>query len=313
MSIPPTISQYWQHQGMSRRDFLQFCAMTAAAMALPITMVSRIAAALENQPRPATIWLNFQDCTGCTESMMRADAPSLERLLFDLISLDYHHTLQAAAGESAELARTQAMVANEGNYLLIVEGSIPTDQAGYATTAGVSNQDLFIEAAENAKAIIAIGTCASYGGIARAYPNPTGAKSVGELLTNNKPLINIPGCPPLPVAITGVIVHFLTFGEWPLLDNLQRPLAFFGRTVHDRCSRRAFYEKGLFASRFDDPGAKTGWCLYQLGCKGPFTYNACATTKWNDGVSFPMEAGHGCLGCSQPYFWDNDSFYRPLS
>ncbi|NJO17129.1 MAG: hydrogenase small subunit [Thioploca sp.] len=311
MSTFPTISEYWQHQGMSRRDFLQFCAMTAATMALPITMVSRIAAALENQARPATIWLNFQDCTGCTESMMRADAPSLERLLFDLISLDYHHTLQAAAGELAELARTQAMAANEGNYLLIVEGSIPMDH--YATLAGRSGKDLLLEVAEGAQAIIAIGTCASYGGIARAYPNPTGAKSVGEWLTNDKPLINIPGCPPLPVAITGVIVHFLTFGEWPLLDNLQRPLAFFGRTVHDRCSRRAFYEKGLFASRFDDQGAKKGWCLYQLGCKGPFTYNACATTKWNDGVSFPMEAGHGCLGCSQPHFWDNDSFYRPLS
>ncbi len=311
MSTFPTISEYWQYQGMSRRGFLQFCAMTAATMALPITMVSRIAAALENQARPATIWLNFQDCTGCTESMMRADAPSLERLLFDLISLDYHHTLQAATGESAELARTQAMVANEGNYLLIVEGSIPMDH--YATLAGRSGKDLLLEVAEGAQAIIAIGTCASYGGIARAYPNPTGAKSVREWLTNDKPLINIPGCPPLPVAITGVIVHFLTFGEWPLLDNLQRPLAFFGRTVHDRCSRRAFYEKGLFASRFDDQGAKKGWCLYQLGCKGPFTYNACATTKWNDGVSFPMEAGHGCLGCSQPHFWDNDSFYRPLS
>ena len=115
MSIPQTISEYWQQQGISRRDFLQFCTLTAAAMALPITMVSRIATALENQPRPTTIWLNFQDCTGCT----------LTRLLFDLISLDYHHTLQAAAGEAAELARNQAMIANAGNYLLIVEGSIP--------------------------------------------------------------------------------------------------------------------------------------------------------------------------------------------
>lgn len=310
MSVPQTISEYWQHQGISRRDFLQFCAMTAAAMALPITMVSRIATALENQPRPATIWLNFQDCTGCTESITRSDTPSLTRLLFDLISLDYHHTLQAAAGEAAELARTQTMVTNAGNYLLIVEGSIPMDH--YATIAGVSSKDLLLEAVEGAQAIIAVGTCASYGGIAHAYPNPTKARSVAELITN-KPLINLPGCPPLPVAITGVIVHFLTFGEWPLLDNLKRPLAFFGRTVHDRCSRRAFYEKGLFASRFDDQGAKKGWCLYQLGCKGPFTYNACATTKWNDGVSFPMEAGHGCLGCSQPHFWDNESFYRPLS
>ena len=310
MSIPQTISEYWQQQGISRRDFLQFCALTATTMALPITTASRIVAALEKQPRPATIWLNFQDCTGCTESITRADTPSLTRLLFDLISLDYHHTLQAAAGEAAELARTQTMVANAGNYLLIVEGSIPMDH--YATTAGVSCKDLLLEVAEGAQAIIAIGTCASYGGIARAYPNPTGAKSVAELVTH-KPLINIPGCPPLSAAITGVIVHWLTFGEWPLLDNLKRPLVFFGRTVHDRCSRRAFYEKNLFASRFDDQGAKKGWCLYQLGCKGPFTYNACATTKWNDGVSLPMEAGHGCLGCSQPYFWDNASFYRPLS
>ena len=125
--------------------------------------------------------------------------------------------------------------------------------------------------------------------------------------------MNVPGCPPIPVVITGVLAHFLTFGKLPELDHLARPLAFYGNNIHDRCYRRPFYDKGLFANTFDDEGAKKGWCLFKLGCKGPVTYNACATTKWNDGTSFPIEAGHGCLGCSEPNFWDMGGFYNALS
>ena len=83
--------------------------------------------------------------------------------------------------------------------------------------------------------------------------------------------------------------------------------------IRDSCYRRTFYDQGKFAESFDDEGARKGWCLFRLGCKGPVTYNACATTKWNNGVSFPIQSGHGCLGCSEPDFWDVGSFYKALS
>ena len=123
----------------------------------------------------------------------------------------------------------------------------------------------------------------------------------------------MPGCPPIPVVITGVLTHFLTFGSIPELDHIGRPKVFYGQSIHDRCYRRPFYDKGLFAETFDDEGARKGWCLYKLGCKGPTTYNACATTKWNNGTSWPIEAGHPCLGCSEPDFWDGGGFYKALS
>jgi hydrogenase small subunit len=204
------------------------------------------------------------------------------------------------------------MEENFGKYLLIVDGSIPMGNPGYSTIAGISNYDMLMETAKGAAAIIAVGTCATYGGIPHANPNPTGAVSVGELI-KDKPIVNVPGCPPIPVVITGVLTHFLTFGVLPELDHIGRPMAFYGQSIHDRCYRRPFYDKGLFAETFDDEGAKKGWCLYKLGCKGPTTYNACATTKWNDGTSFPIEAGHPCLGCSEPDFWDGGGFYKALS
>jgi hydrogenase small subunit len=132
-------------------------------------------------------------------------------------------------------------------------------------------------------------------------------------IITDKPIVNVPGCPPIPVVISGVIAHYLTFGQIPELDELGRPMAFFGQNIHDRCYRRPFYERGQFAETFDDEGAKKGWCLWKLGCKGPTTYNACATVKWNQGVSFPIESGHGCIGCSEPNFWDQGSFYKPLA
>jgi hydrogenase small subunit len=258
------------------------------------------------------IWLPFQECTGCTESITRAHGATLETLIFDAISLDYQHTLQAAAGDAAERAREQAMQDNHGRYLLIVDGSIPTGNAGYSTIAGHDNLTMLKEAAEGAAAIVALGSCAAFGGIPGAAPNPTGAVPVGEIV-KDKPIINVPGCPPIPVVITGVLVQYLTFGKLPELDALGRPRSFYGQTLHDRCYRRPFYERGQFAESFDDAGAKAGWCLYKLGCKGPTTYNACATVKWNNGTSFPIEAGHGCIGCSEPGFWDKGGFYQPLS
>ncbi|OOZ40004.1 hydrogenase small subunit [Solemya elarraichensis gill symbiont] len=307
-----TLGDVLRSHGVSRRSFMKYCATTASMMALSPAMIPMIAEALEKAKKPSVIWLSFQECTGCTESLTRAGASTIENLIFDSISLDYHHTLQAAAGHGAEAAREEAMREHHGKYLLVVDGSIPMDNPGYSTIAGISNYDMLMEAAAGAAAIIAVGTCATYGGLPKANPNPTGAVSVGDLI-KDKPIINVPGCPPIPVVITGVLTHFLTFGNLPELDDLGRPMAFYGQSIHDRCYRRPFYDKGLFAETFDDEGAKKGWCLYKLGCKGPTTYNACATTKWNNGTSFPIEAGHPCLGCSEPEFWDGGGFYKALS
>ncbi|HIP52653.1 MAG TPA: twin-arginine translocation signal domain-containing protein [Chromatiales bacterium] len=312
MKKDPTLADCLRRRGVSRRGFLKFCAVTASMMALPPAMIPRIAEALENARRPSVIWLSFQECTGCTESLTRSHAVTIESLIFDAISLDYHHTLQAASGEAAETAREVAMKENFGKYLLVVDGSIPLGDPGYSTIAGISNHDMLLEVAKGAAAVIAVGTCAAYGGLPHAAPNPTGAVSVADLI-KDKPIVHVPGCPPIPVVITGVLTHFLTFGVLPELDHLGRPKAFYGNSIHDRCYRRPFYEKGLFAESFDDEGAKQGWCLYRLGCKGPITYNACATVKWNQGTSFPIESGHPCLGCSEPDFWDGNGFYRAIS
>jgi hydrogenase small subunit len=308
-----TLGEQLRQRGISRRTFLKLCAVATSAMALPPAMIPRVAAALEKAVRPSVIWLSFQECTGCTESLTRSHAPTLESLIFDSISLDYHHTLQAASGTAAEAARDEAMKEFNGKYLLIVDGSIPTKDDGvYSTIAGRTNIDMLKEAAAGAAAVVAVGTCASFGGIPYANPNPTGAVPVSELVTD-KPIINVSGCPPIPVVITGVLAHYLTFGEIPALDSLGRPLAFFGESIHDRCYRRPFYDQGKFAKSFDDEGARNGWCLFELGCKGPTTHNACATKKWNGGLSFPIESGHPCLGCSEPNFWDGGGFYKALS
>ena len=307
-----TLGDYLRLQGVSRRCFLKYCSATASLMALPPSAVAQVAEALATARRPSVIWLSFQECTGCTESLTRSHAPTVESLIFDAISLDYHHTLQAAAGHGAEAARMAAMEENAGKYLLVVDGSIPDGNNGYSTIAGISNLEMLKETAANAFAIIAVGTCAAFGGLPHANPNPTGAVAVSDII-KDKPIINVSGCPPIPVVITGVLAHFLTFGTIPQLDALGRPAAFFGQNIHDRCYRRPFYERGQYAETFDDEGARKGWCLYKLGCKGPTTYNACATLKWNEGTSFPIQSGHGCIGCSEPNFWDKGGFYNPIS
>jgi len=300
-------------QGVSRRTFMKYCATLASLMALPPAAGRAFAEALAKAPRPSVIWLSFQECTGCTESITRSHAPTLEGLIFDSISLDYHHTLMAAAGEAAEAARAAAIKANWGKYLLVVDGSVPMKDGGvYSTIAGISSHDMLMATVKGAAAIVAVGTCAAFGGLPKAQPNPTGAVAISELV-KDKPVVNIPGCPPIPVVMTGVLAHYLAFGTLPELDKLGRPLAFYGETIHDRCYRRPFYDQGKFAKTFDDEGARKGWCLFELGCKGPVTYNVCATIKWNDGTSFPIESGHGCLGCSEPNFWDAGGFYRALS
>jgi hydrogenase small subunit len=302
-----------QRHGVSRRGFIKFCTAAASTMALPPWMGPAMAEQLRLALRPSVIYLSFQECTGCFESFTRSFAPTMENLIFNVISLDYDDTLMAAAGADAEAAMATAMKENFGKYVLIIDGSVPTGAGGaYCAIGGKSAVDTLREASKGAAAIICVGTCSSFGGIPFADPNPTEAWPVTAIV-NDKPIINISGCPPIPEAITGTLLQYAATGLLPDLDQHKRPKAFFGNTIHDRCYRRPFYDEGKFAKTFDDEGARNGWCLYELGCKGPTAYNACATVKWNGGTSFPIESGHGCIGCSEPEFWDKGSFYAPQS
>lgn len=308
-----SISELLKRNGISRRQLLQYATVTAAAMGLPPSAATAMAEGLAKAKRQSVIWLSFQECTGCTESITRSSGLTLENLIFNYISLDYHHTLQAASGEAAEHARMAAMKEHKGKYIVVVDGSVPVKDGGvYSTIAGVSNLQTLRETVQDAFAVIAVGSCAAFGGLPKANPNPTGAVAISEIV-RDKPIINIPGCPPIPEAMTGTISYLLAFGRIPDLDAQGRPKVFFGESIHDRCYRRSFYDRGLFAESFDDDGARQGWCLYKVGCRGPVTYNACSTLKWNNGTSFPIQSGHGCLGCSEPRFWDKGGFYRPLS
>lgn len=324
--LEKTIYQEMKDGGLSRRDFMKFCAVLSGMMGLELSpaagalteaarasLVDRVAAALDAKPRQPIIWLELQDCAGCTEAISRPQSPSLVSLVLNKISLDYQETLMAAAGFQAEEAKRVAMAENRGSYILVVEGSPTVGRDGvYCTIGGRDNIDLLREAAGGAAAVIATGNCATYGGIPRANPNPTGACAVMDLI-KHKPVLNIPGCPAIPEVTAGCIVHFLVMGKLPETDALKRPLAYYGHTIHDHCLRRPFYDTGKFAGSFGGEDARRGECLYKLGCKGPTTYNACSSLKWMQGLSFPVQSGHPCLGCSEPRFWDGGGFYQGQS
>ena len=300
-------------QGYSRRDFMKFATYIAAYMGLETTMVGQVAKSLETTHRLPVIWEHFQECTCCSESFIRSDHPIVSDIILDKISLDYTLTLMAASGHQAEAAKRATMEKYKGEYILCVEGSIPLgDDGNYCCIAGRSAKDLLIEAAEGAKAIIAWGSCATNGCVQAAKPNPTNATPIHKII-KNKPIIRVPGCPPIGEVMAGIIVHVVTFGRLPELDRMGRPKAFYAKRVHDSCYRRPYYDAGLFAETFDDQNAKDGYCLYKLGCKGPMTYNSCGTIKWNNGVSYPIQSGHGCIGCSEEDFWDNGPFYEKIT
>lgn len=300
-------------QGYSRRDFMKFATYMTAYMGLSNSMVGQVAKSLESTHRLPVIWEHFQECTCCSESFIRSNHPIVADIILDKISLDYTLTLMAASGHQAEAAKHATMEKYKGEYILCVEGSVPMGAEGnYCCIAGKSAKEQLLEAAEGAKAIIAWGSCASNGCVQAAKPNPTEATPIHKII-KNKPIIRVPGCPPIGEVMAGVIVHVVAFGRLPELDRLGRPKAFYAKRVHDSCYRRPYYDAGLFAESFDDQNAKDGYCLYKLGCKGPMTYNACGTIKWNNGVSYPIQSGHGCIGCSEANFWDNGPFYERLT
>jgi len=306
----------WEHaelQGVSRRDFLRFCSWMAAMAGIEASGIGKVVHAMDTKPRLPVVWFHFQECTCCSESFIRSSHPIVADIVLDKISLDYTETLQAAAGHQAEAALHDTMKNYRGEYLMLVEGSVPTADGGvYCCIGGRTALDIVKEAAEGAKAVVCWGSCASNGCIQASKPNPTSATPIHKIISG-KPLIKVPGCPPIGEVMAGTIVHLLAFDRIPQLDGLGRPKAFYSRRVHDTCYRRPNYDAGLFVDSFDDEHARQGYCLYKMGCRGPVTYNACGVTRWNGGVSFPIQSGHGCIGCSEENFWDNGPFYQHLA
>ena len=315
MAIESQFRRELERRGVTRRDFVGFCSAMAALLALPRSAAGQIAAAVERRAKPSLIWLEFQDCAGNTESFLRAARPSAAEVVLDLLSIDYHETIMAAAGHRAEQALAKTMAANKGGYIAVIEGSIPTGANGaYCTIGGRAAIDVAREVCGGALATIAVGTCAAFGGLPAAAPNPTGALSVSDAVPDIETLINLPACPVNAENLTAVIVYFLTYGRFPATDSWQRPLFAYGKSIHDNCERRAHFDAGQYANAFGDEGHRTGYCLYKLGCKGPVTFQNCPNIRWNDGTNWPVGCGHPCIGCAEPQFWDTMTpFYTHLA
>lgn len=307
-------------ESLDRREFMSFCARMAAVLGLSASWVPRIAEAVEGAARrPSVIWLHFAECTADTEAFIRSTHPSTEELVLNILSIDYHETIMAASGHAAEEALEKAVADNKGKYIAVCEGAIPTatppgpgaKPGDYLTIGGKRGIDLAREVCSEAFAVMCVGTCSSFGGVQAQRPNPTGAKGVEEAI--GVPTLKVPGCPHNPVNSVAVIVNYLLLGSLPPTDKYGRPLFAYGKRIHDHCLRRAHFDAGQFVERFGDEGAKRNWCLYKVGCKGPQTYHNCSLVEYNDGTSWPVKGGHGCVGCSEPKFWDNmQPFYERL-
>jgi len=310
---------------VNRRGFLKFCSLMAATLALPRIYTQRIASALSTAQRMPVIWLEFQDCTGDTESFLRASPipnplqdgntmPGLVDILLDFISVEYHETIMAPAGAQSELSLENVLNQYNGQFLCIVEGSIPTASNGiYCTIRGRTALSIAQQVIPQARAVIAAGSCAWDGGLAAAAPNPTGAVGVNQAVPGLSNLVNLPGCPSNVVNLVSTIVYFLTFDQFPERDNQNRPYFAYGEEIHDECEREDHYEEERFVLEWGDYGHQQGWCLFKMGCRGPRTRSNCPEVKWNDRTNWPIGAGHGCIGCTSGNFWDaNSPFYTPL-
>jgi len=307
--VTETFYEVLRRQGITRRSFLKFCSLTATSLGLGSAAAPRIAHALETKPRTPVIWLHGLECTCCSESFIRSAHPLTKDVVLSMLSLDYDDTLMAAAGHQAEAIIEEVKKKYKGNYILAVEGNPPLNEDGmFCIHGGRPFIEVLKETAADAKAIISWGACASYGCVQAAKPNPTRATPVHKVISG-KPIINVPGCPPIAEVMTGVVTYMLTFDRLPELDRQGRPKMFYGQRIHDKCYRRGHFDAGQFAEAWDDEGSRKGYCLYKMGCKGPTTYNACSSMRWNGGVSWPVQSGHGCIGCSEEGFWDKGSFY----
>ncbi|RNC29024.1 MAG: Uptake hydrogenase small subunit [Candidatus Dichloromethanomonas elyunquensis] len=293
-------------RGISRRKFLQLIAAATAALNLPNAVIPRASKAVEAAlGKPPVIWLEGMDCAGCTESLLATLNPSAAEVVLDMLSIRYHETIMAGSGEVAEQAYQETL---RGNYILVVEGAIPSQEDRYCIVGGKPFRKTVLEAAQKAQAIIAVGSCATDGaGIPGACEvNAVGVRELLKANGINTPVINLPSCPVKPATLLGTIIYYLTYKKIPPLDTQGRPVVFYGKLLHDNCPRRGQFEAGNFLRDWNDPQQKD-YCLLLKGCKGPKTYTDCAQVWWNDNANFCINAGSPCSGCSEAGFYKNFS------
>ena len=293
-----------ESKGVSRRDFMKYCGVLTATMGLSSSFIPKVAEVFAApKQRPPVVWLHLGECTGCSEATLRSMYPWIDELIINILDIEYHETIMAAAGHQAEDVLHSAVKKYNGKFICVVEGAIATKyNGGYGKVGGRTFLEMAKDICPKAAAVVCIGACSSYGGIPAAHPNPGGYKGVGDALGIKT--VNIAGCPPNPINFVGTIVNYLLLGKLPDLDDLGRPLFAYGKSIHDQCPRRSHYENDEYVEVFGSEEAAMGYCLYKVGCKGPDTYNNCPIAKFNDGTSWPVEAGHPCIGCSEPGFWD---------
>lgn len=304
------LMQYLAHKGISRRSFMKFCGASAVMLGLSEAFAPRIAeAVVKASQRPSVVWLKFQECTGCTESFIKAVNPTAAQVILDIISLDFHETIMAAAGDQAEEALWETV--KHGNFIAVVEGSVPTKIPHALFIRDKTGLEIAKEVCEKAIATICVGNCSSFGNVQAAKPNPTGAKGIGDALGIKT--VNLSTCPVNPEWVTSTILHYLVYKKLPKLDAYGRPVMFFNQTIHDNCPRRAHFDEGRFVEEIGTDAERERYCLYKIGCKGPKTYANCPKVLWNDRVSWCIGSGGLCIGCAEPNFWDQfANFYKPL-
>ena len=284
---------------------MKFSAAMAATLALPAAYAPRIAAAVAAAPRVPLIWVHGQACGGNTAAFLRSADPTVSEMLLDLLSVEYHESLMAAAGTGADASLADAIERYPNGYIAVVEGSIPTADSGVSCLIGGRPfGEVAREVCDGAAMTIAVGSCAFDGGAPAAAGGSTGAAGVSSIVSDER-LVALPGCPLNPDNLAATIVHYLTVKEAPPVDAQRRPYFAYGGLIHNQCERRAFFEFGQFVLSWGDEGAQKGWCLYKLGCKGPQSFANCATARYAEKVSWPVRAGHGCIACTMPDFWDS--------
>ncbi|MDR0514488.1 MAG: hydrogenase small subunit [Coriobacteriaceae bacterium] len=312
MEKEATISGFYEMleaRGVTRRDFMKLCGAIAAAAGVSQLTIPQVAEAVESLIGNAkgnlypVIWIEAASCTGCTESFAQVDTPDAATVVLEMISLNYSETLSAGAGFSLEEAKEQTIKECAGKYILVYEGAVLEGWEGQALrVADTPGTETLIEAAENAFAVVALGSCAVNGGWMAAYPNPSQACGVQQYLKKagiDKPVINIPGCPANPEWLTTVLAQVILMEQVPALNDENKPALMFSQTVHDNCERRGHFENGEFVYEFGSEEEALGYCLYPVGCRGPQTKSNCGIVRWNRRRSWCVESGAPCIGCCE--------------
>lgn len=286
---------------LTRRDFLRLCSTAALAVG-GSNLLFPIAVEAVKAAKQPVFWVQGSGCAGCSSSMLNTVDPGVREFLEEIGNLNYHPGITQLQGLRSLEQHFSFARKNRGNFILVVEGAIPQVAGGRVFTVGFDGSgkpfpllDYIRELGRLAKHIVALGSCASFGGLMAAEPNPLEVSGLDKILSQNK-VINLPGCPPHPDWVVGTLAHLALYGV-PEMDDFGRPKVFYGGLIHNNCPRRQYFDNSIFATNFGEEG-----CLLELGCKGPLAHGDCPTRLWNKGTSWCVHSGTPCIGCTEPLF-----------